>query len=400
MNLSVAVWMDQGAVLCVVCPTECFIHNVVVVPSRYLGNRMATDWADASLFLPEIHQSSSSLQGLFHLYAQAFFKIEFPCRFVGVAIPFDLGLLSDGCCGSQAQPVLDGFTTLLFCRAEEAPVLVSASAKIPVLHPLLALLWMSPFCPSPQHFEDGSIYTDKGFFGICVSMIVRPSPYFGVECRYQPVCCSLFVILNDFSDVRKELSLSRLNHGQPGVQAHPEIVQSTAELHDEIADALLPQADPVFHNATTLDAAVDMLDPQPPLVERLVGQVLLQGQLPTARLLRRHEDLYLGQREGQEAQILQQPAPRREGVGSGLHDAQIMDTAAVGIAEKEDREQGIDEQDIFDGVVFFLPAITLLLFTRVLGADDAPFGPVMGKRGEAGTVAGMGTTGAGSSSSG
>jgi hypothetical protein len=30
-----------------------------------------------------------------------------------------------------------------------------------------------------------------------------------------------------------------------------------------------------------------------------------------------------------------------------------MDTAAVGIAQKEDREQGIDEQDIFDGVVFF-----------------------------------------------
>jgi hypothetical protein len=56
-----------------------------------------------------------------------------------------------------------------------------------------------------------------------------------------------------------------------------------------------------------------------------------------------------------------------------------MDTAAVGIAQKEDREQGIDEQDIFDSVVFFLPAITLLLFTRVLGADDAPFGAVMGK---------------------
>jgi len=77
-----------------------------------------------------------------------------------------------------------------------------------------------------------------------------------------------------------------------------------------------------------------------------------------------------------------------------------MHTATVGVTEQEDREEGIDEQDIFDGVVFFLPAITLLLFTRVLGADDAPFGPVMGKRGEAGTAAGLGTTGAGSSSSG
>src|SRR5262252_672867 len=134
------------------------------------------------------------------------------------------------------------------------------------------------------------------------------------------------------------MSLSRLNHGQPGVQAHPDMVQGTAELHHEIADSLLPQAAPVFHNATPLDAAVDMLDPQPPLVERLVDQVLLQGQLRTAWLLRRHEDLYLRERERQEAQILQQPTPGRQWVGGDLSDAQIMGAAAVGVAQKEDAE--------------------------------------------------------------
>src|SRR5262249_12696686 len=123
------------------------------------------------------------------------------------------------------------------------------------------------------------------------------------------------------------------------------------------------------------------------------------GQLCTAGLLRRHEEFHLGEREGQEAQILQQPTPSREGVGGSLRDAQIMGTAARGIAQKEDREEGIDQQDIFDGVVFLLPAITLLLFTRVLGADDAPFRPVMGTRGESGVAAGA-TTGAGASSSG
>jgi len=77
-----------------------------------------------------------------------------------------------------------------------------------------------------------------------------------------------------------------------------------------------------------------------------------------------------------------------------------MDAAAVGIAQKEDREQSIDEQDIFYGVVLFLAAITCGLLRRVLGADDPPFGAVMGKRGEAGAAAGMVATGAGSSSSG
>src|SRR6266849_2531175 len=159
-----------------------------------------------------------------------------------------------------------------------------------------------------------------------------------------------------------QLSLSRLNHGQPGVQAHPKIVQGTADLHHEIADALLPQPDPVFHNTTTLHPTVDMLNPQSAVVERLVGPLLLQGQLLTAWLLRRHEDLHLRERERQEAQILQQPTPSREWVGGGLRDAQIMDPAAVGVAQKEDDEESIDEQDIFDGVVFFLAAIALLLF--------------------------------------
>ena len=71
-----------------------------------------------------------------------------------------------------------------------------------------------------------------------------------------------------------------------------------------------------------------------------------------------------------------------------------MDAVAIGVAENEDREEGIDQQDIFDSMVLFLPTITRRLFSRVLGADDAPFGPVMGKRGEAGVAVGPGTTGA------
>src|SRR5713226_4066841 len=77
-----------------------------------------------------------------------------------------------------------------------------------------------------------------------------------------------------------------------------------------------------------------------------------------------------------------------------------MDTAAIGVAQKEDREEGIDQQDVFDRVVFFLAALTLLLFSRVLGADDTPFGPVMGKRGDTDVAAGPAPTGADASSSG
>jgi len=56
-------------------------------------------------------------------------------------------------------------------------------------------------------------------------------------------------------------------------------VEGTAEFHHEIANTLLPQADPVFDDAAALDTPVDMLDPQPTLVERLVGALLLSRQL-------------------------------------------------------------------------------------------------------------------------
>src|SRR2546428_2028583 len=161
-----------------------------------------------------------------------------------------------------------------------------------------------------------------------------------------------------------DLSLSRFNHWLPRAQAHPEVMQGTADLHHHIADALLPEADPIFHHATALHATVDRLDAEPTLVQGLVGPLLLRGQLRTAWLLRRHEDCHLRERERQEAQILQQPTPSREWVGGGLSDAQIMDPAAVGVAQKEDDEERMDQQDIFDGVVLVLAALTCGLLKR------------------------------------
>jgi len=75
-----------------------------------------------------------------------------------------------------------------------------------------------------------------------------------------------------------------------------------------------------------------------------------------------------------------------------------MDAAAVCVAQKEDQEEGIDEQDIFDGVVLFLAAITRFLFSRVLGGDNEPFRLVIGKRGDAGAFSsGVTTVGAAAS---
>jgi hypothetical protein len=77
-----------------------------------------------------------------------------------------------------------------------------------------------------------------------------------------------------------------------------------------------------------------------------------------------------------------------------------MGAAARGVPEEKDEKQGVDEQDMFDGVVFFLAALTRGLVSRVLGADTAPFRPGMGTRGESGAATGATPSGAVASSSG
>src|ERR1700757_1372643 len=76
-----------------------------------------------------------------------------------------------------------------------------------------------------------------------------------------------------------------------------------------------------------------------------------------------------------------------------------MGAAAIRVTEKKDEQQGIDQEDVFYRVVFFLAALTRFLFSRVLGADDPPFRPVMGKKGASGVAAGAPTTDVVSSSS-
>src|SRR5947209_7329824 len=82
MNLSVAIGMNQHTVVSPVCPTQRFIHDVVVVPTGHCRDQLGTDRADAALLFPEVDQGALSSQGLVHLHAEAFFEVEFPCGIV------------------------------------------------------------------------------------------------------------------------------------------------------------------------------------------------------------------------------------------------------------------------------------------------------------------------------
>jgi hypothetical protein len=103
MNVFVAVGMEQDAVPCAVCTPQRLIHDVVVMPSCYVRHWLVTARAEAALFFPEVQPPTPSVQGLFHLHAEAFFKLDFPWRVVGVPLPLHLCVPGYWSGGGQAE---------------------------------------------------------------------------------------------------------------------------------------------------------------------------------------------------------------------------------------------------------------------------------------------------------
>jgi hypothetical protein len=167
-------------------------------------------------------------------------------------------------------------------------------------------------------------------------------------------------------------------------------MQRTADFHDQIADACLPQTARVVDDAAALDAAVDVLDADPAARNPAIGPFLRTREGAAAWFLGGHDDLDVVEGERQEAEILEPPAARGQGVRRGIHNPLVMGAARVSIAQEEAREHGVDQQHVFHRVALFLAAIIARLLSRILGAPDAPFRPIVAKRGETGTGAGAG----------
>ena len=89
-------WMEKDAIICLIFATMTFPLNVVAVPSREFGNLTMTKRTEAALLFPEIEQRPLSLQVLYHLYVEPFFKVRFPFRVIGVRFTPNFDMPFDG----------------------------------------------------------------------------------------------------------------------------------------------------------------------------------------------------------------------------------------------------------------------------------------------------------------
>ncbi len=82
-------------------------------------------------------------------------------------------------------------------------------------------------------------------------------------------------------------------------------MQGTAHFHHEVTYSLFCEANDFFGHATTLDAAVDMLDSDSTLRDQAIFCFLLGREFTRSRLFRGHDGFYSFEGESLEAQILQ-----------------------------------------------------------------------------------------------
>jgi hypothetical protein len=85
-------------------------------------------------------------------------------------------------------------------------------------------------------------------------------------------------------------------------------MQPTADFHNQITDARLPQAAGVVDNATAFDAAVDVLNAHATAGDPPIRGFLGVREGSSSRFSGRHNGFNLVEGERHEAEILEQPA--------------------------------------------------------------------------------------------
>jgi hypothetical protein len=157
MDLVVAIGVQEDPVVPAVCAASRSPDDVVVMPSRHLGDGVCTDRTAPVLFLPEVAQAPSSVVVVREFDATALLAIAFPRRVVWVCRPVDLHLpLQPQACGrKQRRP----FPVCLSRKPCLAPV---RRSKIRGPDPADAFMAMSPCGPGSEGVADSPIPRAEG----------------------------------------------------------------------------------------------------------------------------------------------------------------------------------------------------------------------------------------------
>jgi hypothetical protein len=159
-------------------------------------------------------------------------------------------------------------------------------------------------------------------------------------------------------------------------------MQATTCFHHGIANAILQEANFVFHHPIAFYPTNGVFNTDSDGGNAAIGRFLRRGEFtPTGFFLglkRRHT----GQEESLESRILIETTTGWQRIARQIRDALIMRPAFIGGTQKANVTGFIDHEEVFDRVAFLLATVILWLIFRVFRTLDGSFGPIMKKRGE------------------
>jgi hypothetical protein len=161
-------------------------------------------------------------------------------------------------------------------------------------------------------------------------------------------------------------------------------MQPTTRFHHGITNAILQEADFVFHNPVAFHPANGVFNTDSDGGNTTIGGLLRRGEFPAPWFLLGLDNRDVGQDEALEAHILIKITPGRQAIALQLSQDFIVGFPFIGRTQEANLAGVIDYKEVFDRMAFLFAAVVVLLVFWIDWAVDRPLSTIMPKRGDVG----------------
>ena len=159
-------------------------------------------------------------------------------------------------------------------------------------------------------------------------------------------------------------------------------MQATTRFHNSVTNAILQQADLVFHDPEAFHPANSMFNPDADGRDSTIRCFLRGCEFPTTRLLLGLDNCDAGQGESLEAHILIETTAGGQAIALEIRQAFIVGLPFIGGTQEANLTRLIDHEEVFDRVALLLATVIFLLLFSIPRAMDGSLSTIMPKRGD------------------
>ena len=161
-------------------------------------------------------------------------------------------------------------------------------------------------------------------------------------------------------------------------------MQPTTRFHHGITNAILQEADFVFHNPVAFHSANGVFNTDSDGGNTTIGGFLRRSEFPATRFLLRLDNRDVGQDESLEAHILIEITSGGQAIALQLSQDFIVGLPFIGSTQEANLTGFINHKEVFDRMACLFAAVVFLLVFWIGRAVDRSLSTIMPNRGDVG----------------